>query len=155
MQSRQAETVSFSKDTMSNEIAHVGVIDSISEGAVHVRIVQNSACSSCKVASYCNSAESKEKIIDVVSPDAQQYVSGQPVTVSTTTGNAHKAVFLAFGIPFILMVAVIVIVYLLSADEGVAALCGIASLLPYYFTLYALRERIGSRFAFRIETISN
>ena len=47
---------------MSNKIRHEGVIDSIDEGCVHVRILQTSACAACKVAGYCNAAEAKEKI---------------------------------------------------------------------------------------------
>jgi hypothetical protein len=64
-----------------NVISHIGVVDSIAEGMVCVRIVQSSACSACKVASYCNSAESKEKIIEVRCSDADSYAVGQKVTV--------------------------------------------------------------------------
>ena len=50
---------------MRNKISHSGVIDRIDGGHVKVRIVQTSACAACKVAGYCNAAESKEKIVDV------------------------------------------------------------------------------------------
>ncbi len=138
-----------------NKINHAGVVEDVQGDCVKVRIVQTAACASCKVAAHCNASEAKEKIIDVKTPLARQYAKGDPVMVSTTTGNAHRAVSLAFGVPFVLMVAVIVIVYLLTGDEGIAALSGIASLLPYYAVLYWMRERIGSHFAFQIDTISN
>ena len=50
---------------MSQKICHSGIVERIDDGCVHVRIVQTSACAACKVAGYCNAAESKEKIIDV------------------------------------------------------------------------------------------
>lgn len=138
-----------------NKINHAGVVEAVQGDCVKVRIVQTAACASCKVAAHCNASEAKEKIIDVTSPDALRYAKGDSVMVSTTTGNAHRAVLLAFGVPFVLMVAVIVLIYLLTGDEGIAALCGIASLLPYYAILYWQRERIGSHFAFQIDRISN
>lgn len=138
-----------------NKINHAGVVEAVQGDCVKVRIVQTAACASCKVAAHCNASEAKEKIIDVTSPDAQRYAKGDSVMVSTTTGNAHRAVLLAFGVPFVLMVAVIVLIYLLTGDEGIAALCGITSLLPYYAILYWQRERIGSHFAFQIDRISN
>lgn len=124
---------------MSNEIAHVGVIDSISEGAVHVRIVQNSACSSCKVASYCNSAESKEKIIDVRCADGSKYTVGQEVTVMAAQAVGAKAVVLAFVIPTVLLLTAVAVCIGYGMSDGIAALTGVAALVPYYVILYLNR----------------
>ena len=66
---------------MSNRIRHEGIIDSIDEGCVHVRILQTSACAACKVAGYCNAAEAKEKIVDVFQTDASAMKVGDTVTV--------------------------------------------------------------------------
>ena len=69
---------------MSNKIRHEGVIDSIDEGCVHVRILQTSACAACKVAGYCNAAEAKEKIVDVFCDAIDQNLTkGQQI------GRAH------------------------------------------------------------------
>lgn len=109
-------------DTMSNQISHKGIIDSISRGVVHVRIVQSGACSSCKVASYCNSAESKEKIIDVKCADTQQYAVGQDVTVMAAPSVGAKAVVLAFIIPTIILLATIAICVSSGVSDGISAL---------------------------------
>ena len=50
---------------MSTKISHSGIVESIEDGCVKVRIVQTSACAACKVAGYCNAADSKEKSVDV------------------------------------------------------------------------------------------
>lgn len=137
--------------SMSNRIRHEGIIDSIDEGCVHVRILQTSACAACKVAGYCNAAEAKEKIVDVFQTDASAMKVGDTVTVSTTGDVAAQALLWAFGFPFLLMIAVLVLVLWQTHDEGVAAICGLLSLVPYYGILFLLRHRMRRKMAFIIE----
>ena len=137
---------------MSNKIRHEGVIDSIDEGCVHVRILQTSACAACKVAGYCNAAEAKEKIIDVFcNPREKELLPGQPVTVSASGDVAARALLWAFGIPFVLLVTILVIVLWQIGDEGIAALSALLSLIPYYGLLYLMRHRMQRQMAFTIE----
>ena len=136
---------------MNNNIRHEGVIDSIDGGCVHVRILQTSACAACKVAGYCNAAEAKEKIVDVYQADVNHLKAGDSVVVCTSSDVAARALLWAFGIPFVLMVAVLVLVLWQTGDEGVAALSGLLILVPYYALLYLLRHRMRRQLAFRIE----
>ncbi len=64
---------------MSNKIKHSGVVEKIVGDCVRVRIVQTSACAACKVASHCNAAESKEKIVEVSCANSADYKTGQQV----------------------------------------------------------------------------
>ena len=138
--------------SMSNTISHSGVIESIEDGCVHVRIVQTSACAACKVASHCNAAESKEKLVDVFCDTvANRWTVGQAVTVSTSTQVAARALLLGFGLPFVVMVTVLVGVLLLTHDEGLAALGGITALVPYYCVIYMFRSHIQGQLAFQID----
>lgn len=136
---------------MSEKIKHTGTIERIDGDCVQVRIFQPSACSSCKVAGYCNASESKEKLIDVICPDASPYAVGQQVTVSTAAATGFRAVGLGFGVPLVLLVTAIVGVTLATGNEAVAALAGLASLLPYYILLYLFRNRIKEKISFKIE----
>ncbi len=136
---------------MSNKIRHEGVVDSIDAESVHVRILQTSACAACKVSGYCNAAESKEKIIDVFQPDTSSLKVGDMVVVSTSGEVASIALLWAFGLPFILMVAVLILVLWQTGDEGVAAISGLLVLIPYYVLLYCLRHRMRRQMAFTIE----
>ena len=110
---------------MSTKISHSGVIESMEGNSVHVRIVQTSACAACKVAGYCNAAESKEKIVDVTPVDISLYKVGQVVTVSASVQ--------------------------VSGSEGVAALSALAALVPYYGLLWLFREKMREQLAFSIE----
>ena len=140
---------------MNQRITHSGVVDSVEDGCVHVRIVQTSACAACKVASYCNAAESKEKRIDVYCDSVAAYKTGQQVTVSTSGQVAARALLWAFGVPFVLLMVVLVLVLLLTGNEGWAALSALAALIPYYIILWLLRDKMREQLAFRIEQITN
>ena len=136
---------------MSNRISHSGIIDSITGDHVKVRIVQSSACASCQVAGHCHASGSKVKIVDVFGCDTTNYSTGQEVTVWASKDVANKALLLGFGVPFLLLVCVLMIALRLTASEGVAALVALGSLVPYYFVLWLLRDRIQRGISFQIE----
>ena len=137
---------------MSNRISHSGVIDKIDGDHVQVRIVQTSACAACKVAGYCNAAESKVKMVDVFCDSvAKQLSVGQTVTVTASRQVATQALLWAFGLPFLLMVSVLIIVLKWTGSEGLAALSGLGILVPYFIVLWLFRDRMRDRLSFSIE----
>ena len=137
---------------MSNKISHSGVIQSIKDGCIKVQIVQTSACAACKVASHCMAAESKVKIVDVLRKDTNGFEVGQQVVVWASKDVANQAFLLGFGVPFLLLVCVLMIALRLSGNEGVAALSALASLLPYYVALWLMRDKIQQRISFNLES---
>lgn len=137
---------------MNNKIRHDGIIDSIEDGCVHVRILQTSACAACKVAGYCNAAEAKEKIIDVFDAGKSGLKVGDAVVVSTSGDVAARALLWAFGVPFVWLVAVLVLVLWQTGDEGKAAISSLLSLIPYYGILFLMRHRMRRQMAFVIES---
>ena len=136
---------------MSNRIKHSGVVDSIEEDCVKVRIVQSSACSSCQAARLCNAAEKKEKIVDVYNVRSSDYNVGDTVMVVASSQVGMNAVLLAFGIPFILLITVVFLVSRITDEEPLMAVAGICSLIPYYIILYLNRHRMQEKFSFTIE----
>ena len=116
-----------------------------------MRILQTSACAACKVASHCNASDKKVKIVDVFCDDAATYQAGQEVVVSASKEVANRALLLGFGIPLLLMVAVLLIVLRWTGDEGIAALASLGALIPYYILLWLLRDSIRQQVSFRIE----
>ena len=136
---------------MSNKIKHSGVVENILGDSVQVRIVQTSACAACKVAGYCNVSESKEKLVDVYHADTRNLRVGDVVTVTASTQVAAQALLLGFGLPFVVLVAVLIAVLLITGNEGAAALSGLAALVPYYAVLFLFRNRIRDKLSFSIE----
>ena len=107
---------------MSNKIKHSGVVENIMGDSVQVRIVQTSACAACKVAGYCNASESKEKLVDIYHADTRNLKVGDVVTVTASTQVAAQALLLGFGLPFVVLVAVLIVVLLITGNEGAAAM---------------------------------
>ena len=136
---------------MSNKIKHSGVVENILGDSVQVRIVQTSACAACKVAGYCNASESKEKLVDVYHADTRHLKVGDVVTVTASTQVAAQALLLGFGLPFVVLVAVLIAVLLITGNEGAAALSGLGALVPYYAVLFLFRNRIRDKLSFSIE----
>lgn len=142
---------------MEDIIRHTGTVESIEGSHIRVRIVQTSACASCAAHQYCNSSESKEKIVDVTDRQAAATCRvGQQVEVVGSTSMGMKAVFLAFGAPFLVLVAVLyAAIRLTGGDEVVSALASLASLATYYLILYMYREKLRKKFTFKLKTNLN
>jgi len=137
---------------MGTKISHSGIVESISGECVQVRILQTSACAACKVAGHCHASESKEKIVDVLNVhDAARLKVGDSVTVCASRDVANRALLLGFGLPFLILVFVLLIALELLSDEGLAALTALLALVPYYVFLFLLRDRIRQKLAFSIE----
>ncbi len=136
---------------MSHRIRHAGTIEAIEDGRVSVRILQASACGACKVAGHCSAAESKEKLVEVKCADVSRYQTGQPVVVTASGSVASQALIFAFGLPFLIMVGVLVVVLRMTGNEALAALSALCALIPYYFLLWLWRERVSQRISFQIE----
>ena len=136
---------------MQARISHSGIVETVTEACVRVRILQTSACAACKVAGHCHASESKEKIVDVFCRDAAKYETGQEVTVWASKDVANKALLLGFGLPFLLLLGVLVAVLYFTDNEGLAALAALGSLIPYYFLLWLWRDSIRQKISFHLE----
>lgn len=135
---------------MSNKIRHSGIIHSVNNDSLQVRILQTSACAGCKVAGHCSASESKEKMIDVFGIFPESRV-GQKVTIVASTQVGIRAVVLGFVVPFVIMVGVLLVLMRLTSSEPLSALLSVVSLIPYYMLLYVCRDRLREKLSFTIE----
>lgn len=135
---------------MENVIRHDGIIEKMEHGHVLVRIMQSSACAECKVATHCNIAEQREKLIDVAVADASRWHVGQKVAVTTQLHMAGKALLLGFGLPLILMLMVLAVCMAAGCSEGLTAVFMLSALVPYYAVIGLLRSRISRTISFNI-----
>lgn len=145
--------VEFAK--MTDIIKHRGIVENINGSHMQVRIVQTSACSACSVKGHCNASESKEKLIDVFEMKASSYHKGEEVMLYGTTSMGMRAVGLAFGVPFlILIIALFISMRFTQGDELLSAVIGLAAMAPYYLVLYVYRNKLGKKFSFTVEPIN-
>lgn len=138
---------------MNEKITHSGVVESIDGDCMRVRIQQNSACGGCRAASFCNAAESKEKLIDVYGRKAMGGHSvGDNVVIATSEATGRKAVLIGFGLPLIILIAVLAVTYVFTHSEPLAALASIVVLVPYYIIVYFMRDKLRHSFSFVVES---
>ncbi len=136
------------------EVAHKGRIKSVSDGKVTVEILSESACSACHAKGVCSMGESARKEVEVSVGNPEYYTVDQEVEVLLSSTLGHKAVWIAYVIPLILLVAFIMLPLSMGASEGVSALCGAAVTAFYYMMLYLFRKHLGSKWEFKIRNIN-
>ena len=132
---------------MDELITHTGIVLSTNGSMARVEIVQTSACSACKARSMCMSAESQQKEMDVVALEPLQ--AGDKVEVQVRERLAWKAVLLAYILPFVVMIGIIIVLDFATdwseAITGTLSLCGIAL---YYLVLNGFKHRLQKQFSF-------
>jgi len=136
-------------------IQHQGIVESINGSHIRVRIMQTSSCAACSAKGHCSSADNKEKIVDIYESD-EFYKKGDEVIICGTMSMGNQAVFIAFILPFIiLIISLFVLMYLTNDNELLSALISLALLFPYYIIISLYKNRLKKTFAFTIKHINN
>lgn len=126
--------------------SHEGVVTAVKSNSVTVRIEAVSACAACAAHGRCGFAESKEKTLEVPTSDWRQYAEGQTVTVHVDESRGLQAVWLAYVLPAVLMLTVIIALSLANFPEWTVVLSAFATLGLYLLILYLLRRKVESKF---------
>ena len=136
---------------MADIIKHRGVVEKIDGSHIVVRIVQTSACSACSAKGLCNASESKEKQIDVYESNPS-YRIGEEVVLCGSTSMGMRAVLLAFGIPVLLLLfALFATMRITDGDALHSAIVAMLAIIPYYFVIYLMKDKMNKTFSFVIE----
>lgn len=138
---------------MEGSINHTGVVEKIDSHSVFVRITQQSACSGCHAKHMCSASEQKDKLIEV--PDhTGLYHLHEEVMICGKSSMGLQAVFIAFVLPLLFVIALIACGIQMNWDESVSGLIGLSCLIPYYGVLYLLRNRLKKKFVFTLKKLN-
>ncbi len=133
-----------------SSISHQGLVESVVNGIAKVNIVSVSACASCHAQGACSASDMQNKVIEAV--DYQNKVKpGDMVTVVTKESTGFKAVFLAYILPFILVLISLIIGNIYAINESASGLISLSILIPYYLVLYLFKSILKKSFIFEIE----
>ena len=135
---------------MAEKIRHSGIIEAVEGGYVKVRISQTSACDLCSLSKRCNISEGKERTTEIKVDDFARYAVGDSVILTAETSMLHRAVLYGFGLPLMLLVAVLLVALLITDDEMTSTAAALCSLIPYYAFLYMTKDRTRDKFSFQI-----
>lgn len=116
------------------------------QGIVTVQLHVVSACAACEAHSKCGFADSKEKTMDIDTPDWQQFHEGDEVTVTIQANRGLQAVAIAYLLPAALLIATFATLSALHLSEGWVAIITLFVVALYGLLLYSLRHRLQQRF---------
>ena len=133
-----------------NKINKTGIVKQIKNNEVTVITLSCSACSSCVAKNFCTASENKEKEIIVKTDNPDFFQINEKVIISINETQAYKAIVLAYIIPLILMLFTIIGVISYKQDEILGGIYGIIVLIPYYFGLFLTKDKMKSKFEFKI-----
>jgi len=131
---------------MSNGVSHDGVVTGIEGRKVTVQFVQSSACSGCHARHMCTSGESKQREV-VAECWGHSFQVGDAVTISVTHQLARTAMWYAFGLPALLVLAALFPFIAWMGDLGACA-AELGLLALYYTAFYLLRNKMERKVCF-------
>lgn len=131
-------------------MTHPGTVIKTQKGQVTVQITSVSACAACQAHSSCGFAESKTKTLDIPDRHWADYSPGEQVTVAIDHTHGLLAVLIAYILPAVLLLGVIVGLSLAGVPELAVILSSFAALALYIGLLVLLRRRINGRFTLSI-----
>ena len=116
-----------------------------------VAIEQHGACGTCHAAGLCGMADVVEKAVELPTDPYASYGVGDEVELVLKASLGMKAVWLAYVVPLLVLLAVILGLFALGVGEVVAGLAGIAAVGVYYFLLWLFRNRLKNEYVFTIK----
>jgi sigma-E factor negative regulatory protein RseC len=131
-------------------LRHTGIVKEVTSTSLIVSIVNQSACSTCHAKGACSVSDIQEKEIEVTTWK-RTYQPGAMVTVFFRESSGMRALLLGYMLPLVLLILTLVITFTVTGNEILSGLLALLVLLPYYLTLYLLKDKIKQSFTFELE----
>lgn len=136
---------------MAESVSHKGKVLRMTPQLTTVSILQHAACGECHAAGLCGMADLAEKTVEVPTDPYASYSVGDEVEVVLKASMGMKAVWLAYMIPLVVLLAVILGLVALGVGEVPAGLAGIGAVAVYYLLLWLFRDRFKNEYVFTIK----
>jgi sigma-E factor negative regulatory protein RseC len=109
------------------QITHKGRIVAIDPDFTTIEIIAESACASCHAKGLCSLGEAKVKEVQVRTSAWTPRQVGDEVEVALRKAMGYKAVFIAYGLPLVVLFAALLILNAIGVGELYAGLGAIGS----------------------------
>ena len=136
---------------MREQVMHTGQVVSMTPKTTTVQIVSHSACSECHAAGLCGLSEYTEKAIELPTSPSATYGVGDEVQVVLKASMGFKAVWIAYFLPLLVLLAVALGLIASGVPEVVSGLAGIGAVALYYLVIWLLRDRLRNEYVFTIQ----
>ncbi len=131
-------------------IGHEGVVEEFTSGKMKVSLHVEAACSACHSKSSCSAFDSKEKIIEI-NDISGEFKKGEMVYVKMKPSLGFRAVWLAYLVPFIVLIVSLLIFLMFGYNEGISGLMALSSVIVYYLILSQFKDALRKKFEFEVE----
>lgn len=135
---------------MDKRICHQGVIESIDGNRAYIRTLRSSACDTCDASGSCHSNRGNKFRVDVTDDRLAGRKPGDRVVLEMPVAAGRQAVFVGFGLPLVLFVAVLLGMHYAGFGDDCTVLVSIGVLVVYYIIIYMLRGLMDRHFKIRI-----
>lgn len=137
--------------TMKEVVAHKGKVVKMTPQVTTVAILQHGACSQCHAAGLCGMADMAEKTVEVPTDPYAAYNVGDEVQVLLKASMGMKAVWLAYFIPLLVLLAVVLLLSALQVGEVFTGVSALVSVGLYYLLLYLAKDKLKNEYIFTIK----
>ena len=135
-------------------IEHKGKVVSVDKDYISVEILNKSACAACHAKGVCGASDQAVKVVEIAQDIltlTEDYQVGETVNVVMASSMGTQAVWLAYVVPLIVLMASIGVFSLCGAGELLMGLGSLGIVAVYYLFVYLFRNKISKIFTFSIE----
>ena len=119
-------------------IEHIGLVSSVEDDTAHITLIEPQECAGCKVKNVCGINDEERRLFDVPCSNSDLHPGDEVILrIKPTTG--FSALAWGYLVPFALVVVVLFLSLAMGWPEEIAGLFALSALVPYYFTLWALK----------------
>ena len=136
---------------MREQVMHTGKVVSMTPKTTTVQIVSHSACSECHAAGLCGLSEYTEKAVEVPTSPSATYGVGDEVQVVLKASMGFKAVWIAYFLPLVVLLAITLGLIAAGVPEVLSGLAGIGAVALYYLIVWIRRDRLRNEYVFTIQ----
>ncbi len=130
------------------QITHKGRIVAIDPEVTTIEIVAESACASCHAKGLCGLGEEKVKQVLVRTSAWDPHNVGDEVEVVLKKAMGYKAVFIAYGMPLVVLFVALMVLNALGVGELYAGLGALGAVALCYLVIFLFRNKISKDYSF-------
>lgn len=133
------------------EITHKGRIVAIDPEITTVEIVSEAACASCHAKGLCGLGEEKVKQVLVRTSAWNPHQVGDEVELVLRKSMGYKAVFIAYGMPLIVLFVTLMVLTQIGVGELYAGLGALGAVAICYLVIFLFRNKINKEYSFYLK----
>ena len=133
------------------EITHKGRIVAIDPDITTVEIISEAACGSCHAKGLCGLGEEKTKQVLVRTSAWHPRQVGDEVELVLKKAMGYKAVFIAYGMPLVVLFVTLMVLTQIGVGELYAGLGALGAVALCYLVIFLFRKKISKEYSFYLK----